>query len=55
MFSSDWCSPLLSLFTILPLRFSRGRLSLLIGPAPPPSSFPGGLVSNAWLRLVFDT
>ena len=35
--------------------FSCGRLSLLIGPAPPPSSFPGGLVSNAWLRLVFDT
>ena len=26
-----------------------------VGTAPPLSSFPGGLVSNAWLRLVFDT
>ena len=49
------CRYVYGYFTILPLCFSRGRLSLLIGPAPPPSSFPGGLVSNAWLRLVFDT
>ena len=47
--------PTFSLFTILPLRFSRGRISLLIGPAPPPSSFHGSFVSNTWLRLVFDT